>query len=84
MEKNTALIDQLVSIVQHVLETKVEGALEHLVHIKMDDVVLNLVMCVCVCVCMRVCVCMCVCVCLLYPCFSLSLSLSLSHSSSLL
>lgn len=43
-ESNTALFDQLVSIVQHVLETKVEGALEHLVHVKMDDVVLNLVM----------------------------------------
>ena len=40
-ESNTALIDQLVSIVQHVLETKVEGALEHLVHVKIDDIVLN-------------------------------------------
>lgn len=43
-ESNTALIDQLVSIVQHVLETKVEGALEHLVHVKIDDIVLNLIM----------------------------------------
>ena len=43
-ESNTALIDQLVSIVQHVLETKVEGALEHLVHVKIDDIVLNLMM----------------------------------------
>ena len=42
-ESNTALFDQLVSIVQHIVETKVEGALEHLVHVKMDDVVLNLV-----------------------------------------
>ena len=42
-ESNTALIDQLVSIVQHVLETKVEGALEHLVHVKIDDIVLNLI-----------------------------------------
>ena len=43
-ESNTALIDQLVSIVQHVLETKVEGALEHLAHVKIDDIVLNLIM----------------------------------------
>ena len=43
-ESNTALIDQLVSIVQHILETKVEGALEHLVHVKIDDIVLNLIM----------------------------------------
>ena len=42
-ESNTALFDQLVSIVQHVLETKVEGALEHLVLFKIDDVVINLV-----------------------------------------
>ena len=40
-DNNTALFDQLVSIVQHILETKVEGALEHLVHVKMDDIVLN-------------------------------------------
>ena len=40
-DSNTALFDQLVSIVQHILETKVEGALEHLVHVKMDDIVLN-------------------------------------------
>ena len=43
-ESNTGLFDQLVSIVQRILETKVEGALEHLVHVKMDEVVLNLVM----------------------------------------
>ena len=50
-ESNTALIDQLVSIVQHVLETKVEGALEHLVHVKIDDIVLNLMMYVRQCIC---------------------------------
>lgn len=43
-DSNTALFDQLVSIVQRVLETKIEGALEHLVHVKMDDIVLNLAM----------------------------------------
>lgn len=44
LENNTALIEQLVSIVQHVIETKAEGAMEHLVHVKMDDIVLNLIM----------------------------------------
>lgn len=43
-DSNTALIDQLVSIVQHILENKAEGASEHLVHVKMDDLVLNLIM----------------------------------------
>ncbi len=43
-ENNTALIEQLVSIVQHVIDTKTEGALEHLGHVKMDDIVLNLIM----------------------------------------
>ena len=43
-DSNTALFDQLVSIVQRILETKVEGALEHLVHVKMDDIVVNLAM----------------------------------------
>lgn len=41
-DSHTTLIDQLVSIVLHILETKVEGALEHLVHVKMDDVVIKL------------------------------------------
>ena len=40
----TTLIDQLVSIVQHILETKVDGALEHLAHVKIDNIVLNFVM----------------------------------------
>ncbi len=44
MENNTALIEQLVSIVQHVIDIKTEGALEHLGHVKMDDIVLNLIM----------------------------------------
>lgn len=44
MENNTALIEQLVSIVQHVIDTKMEGALEYLGHVKMDDIVLNLIM----------------------------------------
>jgi len=44
LDNNTALIEQLVSIVQHVVETKAEGALEHLVHVKMDDIVHNLIM----------------------------------------
>ena len=42
-DKNTALIEQLISIVQHILETKMERALEHLSHIKMDEIVLSLV-----------------------------------------
>ncbi len=42
-ENNTALIEQLVSIVTHVVDTRTEGALEHLGHVKMDDIVLNLI-----------------------------------------
>lgn len=42
-DKNTALVEQLISIVQHILETKMERALEHLSHIKMDEIVLSLV-----------------------------------------
>lgn len=42
-ESHTALIEQLLSVVQHILENKVEGALEHLVHVKMDEVVIRLV-----------------------------------------
>ena len=42
-DKNTALVEQLISIVQHILETKTERALEHLNHIKMDEIVLSLV-----------------------------------------
>lgn len=43
-ESNTAMVDQLVSIVQHVLDVNAEGALEHLVHVKMDEIVLNFIM----------------------------------------
>ncbi len=42
-ENKTALIEQLVSIVTHVIDTRTEGALEHLGHVKMDDIVLNLI-----------------------------------------
>lgn len=42
-ERHTSLIDQLVSIVQHILETRTEDALEHLAHVKMDDVTMNFV-----------------------------------------
>ncbi len=37
------MVDQLVSIVQHVLETNAEEALEHLAHVKMDQIVLNFI-----------------------------------------
>ena len=42
-ERHTALIDQLVSIVHHILETRTEDALEHLMHVKMDDVIINFI-----------------------------------------
>lgn len=42
-ERHTALIDQLVSIVHHILESHTEDALEHLVHVKMDDGVVNFI-----------------------------------------
>ena len=42
-EKHTALIDQLVSIVHHILESRTEDALEHLMHVKMDDVIMNFI-----------------------------------------
>ena len=42
-ERHTALIDQLVSIVHHILESRTEDALEHLVHVKMDDVIMNFI-----------------------------------------
>ena len=42
-ERYTSLIDQLVSVVQHILDTRTEDALEHLVHVKMDDVTINLI-----------------------------------------
>ena len=47
-ERHTSLIDQLVSIVHHILENRTEDALEHLAHVKMDDVIMNFIMCVCV------------------------------------
>lgn len=43
-ERHTSLIDQLVSIVQHILENRTEDALENLSHVKMDDVVINFIM----------------------------------------
>ena len=46
-ERHTALIDQLVSIVHHILESHTEDALEHLIHVKMDDVIMNFIMYVC-------------------------------------
>ena len=42
-ERHTALIDQLVSIVHHILESRTEDALEHLMHVKMDDVIVNFI-----------------------------------------
>ena len=46
-ERYTALIDQLVSIVHHILESRTEDALEHLAHVKMDDLIMNFIMYVC-------------------------------------
>lgn len=43
-DSNTAMVDQLVSIVQHVVDTNTEGALEHLAHVNMDDLVLNFIL----------------------------------------
>ena len=43
-ERHTALIDQLVSIVHHILESRTEDALENLAHVKMDDLILNFIM----------------------------------------
>ena len=43
-ERHTALIDQLVSIVHHILESRTEDALEHLAHVKMDDLIMNFIM----------------------------------------
>ena len=43
-DSNTAMVDQLVSIVQHVVDTSTEGALEHLVHVQMDEIVFNFIM----------------------------------------
>ena len=42
-ERHTSLIDQLVSVVHYILETRTEDALEHLVHVKMDDVIVNFI-----------------------------------------
>ena len=42
-DRYTALIDQLVSIVHHILEGRTEDALEHLIHVKMDDVIINFI-----------------------------------------
>lgn len=42
-DRYTALIDQLVSSVHHILEGRTEDALEHLVHVKMDDVIINFI-----------------------------------------
>jgi neurofibromin 1 len=42
-ERHTALIDQLVSIVHHILESRTEDALEHLAHVKMDDLIMNFI-----------------------------------------
>ena len=75
-ERHTALIDQLVSIVNHILESRTEDALEHLAHVKMDDLIMNFIVYVsisCVSalhagmlihrVLLLSCVCVCVCVC---------------------
>ncbi len=46
-ESNTAMVDQLVSIVQHVVDNNAEGAegpLQNLMHVNMDDTVLNFIM----------------------------------------
>ena len=42
-ESSTAMVDQLVSVVQRVVETNTEGALEHMVHVRMDEIVLSFI-----------------------------------------
>lgn len=43
-DSNTAMVDQLVSIMQHVVDINTESALENLEHVKMDEIVLNFIM----------------------------------------
>jgi len=46
-ESNTAMVDQLVSIVQHVVDNNAEGmdggSLQTLIHVNMDETVLNFI-----------------------------------------
>ena len=42
-ELNTVFVDQVVSILQRIMESKTEGALENLVHVKVDQTLLGLV-----------------------------------------
>ena len=46
-ESNTAMVDQLVSIVQHVVDNNAEGmdggGLQTLIHVNMDETVLNFI-----------------------------------------